>query len=114
MDLAPALLGQWQAQGQSEPLPTLSANQQDLANANLQLLVRELAQRPTFQQMLDGRSGSVIITAGPDNQARIRLQLETSEDLQNWSATPETVATPLEVTQPMTGGKKWFRFRLKD
>ncbi len=114
LDLAPALLGQWQAQGQSEPLPTLSANQQDLANANLQLLVRELAQRPTFQQMLDGRSGSVIITAGPDNQARIRLQLETSEDLQNWSATPETVATPLEVTQPMTGGKKWFRFRLKD
>jgi hypothetical protein len=110
----PKLLGQWQAQGQTSPSPTLTASQQDAGDANLPLLVNELSKRPTMQQLIDARPGSVIITAGTDNNARIRLKMETSENLQNWTVTPESQANPLEVVQPLTGNKRFFRFSLSD
>lgn len=113
-DQTPKLLGQWQAQGQTSPSPTLTASQQDAGDANLPLLVNELSKRPTMQQLIDARPGSVIITAGPDNNARIRLKMETSENLQNWTVTPESQANPLEVVQPLTGNKRFFRFKLSD
>lgn len=112
LDKTPKLLGQWQAQGQAAPIATQTASQQDEGDANLPLLVNELSKRPTMQQLIDARPGSVIITAGSDNNARIRLKLETSENLQNWTVTPETQATPLEVVQPLTGNKRFFRFSL--
>jgi hypothetical protein len=112
--LPPALLGQWQAAGQIQPVPTLSASQQDAGDPSLPLLVRELSQRPTLQQVADGRAGSVVIKADPDNKVRIRLQLEASEDLETWTTTPETQASPLEVVQPMASEKRFFRFKLKE
>lgn len=112
--LPPALLGQWQAAGQLQPAPTLSASQQDAGDPSLPLLVRELSQRPTLQQVADGRAGSVVIKADPDNKVRIRLQLEASEDLETWTTTPETQASPLEVVQPMASEKRFFRFKLKE
>ncbi len=111
---SPALLGQWQAQGQGQPSPTLAASQKDGGDPSLPLLVRELSQRPTLQQVVDGRAGSVLLTADPDNKVRLRLQVETSEDLQTWSTTPESQTSPLEVVYPMAAGKRFFRFKLKD
>jgi hypothetical protein len=40
--------------------------------------------------------------------------METSENLQNWTVTPESQANPLEVVQPLTGNKRFFRFSLSD
>ena len=55
----------------------------------------------------DLRSGSILLSIGPDNLAKLQLQIERTEDLINWTARPEDI---FEIELPLSGGKEFYRF----
>ena len=55
----------------------------------------------------DLRSGSVLLSNGPDNLAKLRLQIERTEDLINWTAKPEDI---FEIEIPLSEDKEFYRF----
>lgn len=46
-----------------------------------------------------------------NNQATLQLKIQRSEDLVNWTETPEEV---VETTLPVSGDKAFFRFSFAD
>jgi len=74
----------------------------------LQAQVSELSQRPTLQQVRDGRPGSVLLSVDSDaGTVALGFTVEESEDLITW--------TPVEgpgVSQTLTlpEGKRFYRF----
>lgn len=108
----PEPLGKWQATGDPQPRGILGRVGDTQSDADLGLQLRELAARPTYQELLDGRPGSVILQKGPDGNVRLQFVLEASENLQDWDPTPESLASPITVDQPLDAPKKFFRFRM--
>lgn len=59
-------------------------------------------------KMEDARTGSTLLDVNASN-ALLRLQIERSTDLSNWSEDPEDI---IEVEIPMSGGNSFFRFAI--
>lgn len=110
----PEPVGQWQASGATHPLGILSSATGSQADADAALRIRELSQRPTLDEVLDARPGSVMIGKNEEGNIRLQFKLETSEDLRNWTTTPETNENPITVDHPLEGPKRYFRFKMAD
>lgn len=74
------------------------------------LLIRnsELAKRPTFQELVDGRPKSKIYRA-EDGKVRMQLKFQTSEDMTLW--TDEGIPWDQEIELP--AGRRYFRFGIE-
>ena len=74
-------------------------------------LTQELANRPTLEEVKDGRLGSVLLL--PDAQTnivRLRFCIEESDELGQWITREEEA----EVEIPLDPNKKFFRFSVKE
>ena len=89
----------------------LPADGDGLTTTQDALLLREYSQRPTFAEIIDGRPGSTLLEVDSLNRVRLFFQLDTSEDLQQWTTVTQTVANPLEVQFELPADKRFFRFR---
>ena len=110
----PKPVGQWQPLGSTQPIGILASAATSQAEADAALRIRDLSQRPTLEEVVDGRPGSVMIGKNGEGNVRLSFKLETSDDLHNWSTTPETEANPITVDQPIDGPKRYFRFKMAD
>ena len=73
--------------------------------------ISERNARPTFEELKDGRLGSVILLPDvTDNKVRLRFCIEESNGLGQWITRDEEA----EVEVPLAPGKKFFRFSLKE
>ena len=73
--------------------------------------IGKLCERPTVEEIQDGRSGSILLRPNPsDNTITIDLRVEESGDLIDWQPTERT----LSGTFPHSGGKKFYRFSLTE
>ena len=84
-----------------------------LANAGaiqqLQEQIAQLSQRPTLEEVQDGRDGSVVLEVDPEGgTVTLGLTIEQSGDLIDW--TP--IEGELTRTIPIPDGKKFYRFAL--
>ena len=67
--------------------------------------------RPTFEELKDGRLGSVIVLSDvTDNKVRLRFCIEESNGLGQWITRDEEA----EVDIPLAPGKKFFTFSVKE
>jgi autotransporter-associated beta strand protein len=107
-------IGKWQPQGAERAFGVRNSPDTTQEEADSELLIWELAQRPTLQQIEDGRLGSVLIQKGPDGAVQLRLHLQTSEDLIQWTTTPETLLDPVIIDHPLGADKLYFRFKLAE
>lgn len=112
-DTPPSSVGQWQHIGGAELLGVLGSGTETQQEADDLLKLHELAQRPTFDEARDGRVGSVLLQADSDGNVQLRFGLQTSEDLLDWTTTPETLDDPITVEHPLDAPKRFFRFKLK-
>jgi hypothetical protein len=110
----PKPVGQWQASGATQPLGILSSATGSQADADAAMRIRDLSQRPTLDEVRDARPGSVMIGKNEEGNVRLRFKLQTSDDLQNWTTTPETNENPITVDHPLEGPKRYFRFKMAD
>ena len=75
------------------------------------IAISERNARPTFEELKDGRLGSVILLPDvTDNNVRLRFCIEESNGLGQW-ITREGEA---EIDVPLAPGKKFFRFSIKE
>ena len=65
----------------------------------------------TQQSLEDGRPGSITIAADPQGGVTLKLQIERSEDLVEWTSAP---ADLVEVPLTLSGEKEFFRFRVEE
>ena len=73
--------------------------------------IGKLCERPTVEEIQDGRSGSILLRPNPsDNTITIDLRVEESGDLIDWQPTERT----LSGTFPLNGDKKFYRFSLTE
>tara|TARA_B110000495_G_C22877770_1_gene511939 strand:+ start:243 stop:863 length:621 start_codon:yes stop_codon:yes gene_type:complete len=73
--------------------------------------ISERNARPTFEELKDGRLGSVILLPDvTDNKVRLRFCIEESNGLGQWITREEEA----EVDIPLAPGKKFFRFSVKE
>ena len=73
--------------------------------------IGKLCERPTVEEIQDGRSGSILLRPNPsDNTITIDLRVEESGDLIDWQPTERT----LSGTFPLSGDKKFYRFSLTE
>ena len=73
--------------------------------------IGKLCERPTLEEIQDGRSGSILLRPNPnDNTITIDLTVEESGDLVEWQPAERT----LSGTFPLSGDKKFYRFSLKE
>ena len=73
--------------------------------------IGKLCERPTVEEIQEGRSGSVLLRPNPnDNSITIDLRVEESGDLIDWQPTERT----LSGTFPLSGDKKFYRFSLQE
>lgn len=107
----PEPLAKWTPVGLTEEETVLPAGGNNLTATENALLLRDWGQRPTWQEVIDGRPGSSLLEVDSQNEVRLFFQLDTSEDLQTWTTVPETVANPLEVVYALPAGKRFFRWR---
>ena len=71
--------------------------------------IAELSQRPTLEEVQDARAGSLVFRANEKtNAVTLEFEIESSENLQDWIAQPETVT----ATVPLNTEKKFFRIAL--
>jgi hypothetical protein len=61
------------------------------------------------QGMVDLRPGSILLQAGANNTAALRLQIQRSVDLSNWSSHADDL---IEVEMPMSGDSQFYRFAM--
>ena len=61
------------------------------------------------QGITDLRPGSTILQIGPNNSATLELQIERSNDLNNWTTDTDDL---VEVEIPINGDTEFFRFRI--
>ena len=67
-------------------------------------------ERPTFEQLIDSRLGSVVLVADAEtNKVKLRFCIEESDELGQWITREEEA----EVEVPLLPGKKFFRFSVK-
>ncbi len=72
--------------------------------------ISELNARPTFEELKDGRLGSVILFPDvTENKVRLRFCIEESNGLGQWITRDEEA----EVDISLAPGKKFFRFSVK-
>ncbi|MEC8649501.1 MAG: hypothetical protein VXX82_01045, partial [Verrucomicrobiota bacterium] len=57
----------------------------------------------------DLRSGSVLINSGPNNSAKLHLQIERSEDLENWTSQSQDL---IEIDIPVSSDTEFYRFAI--
>ena len=55
-----------------------------------------------------------MIAKNEEGNIRLQFELETSDDLENWTTTPETEANPITVDQPLDGPARYYRFKMAD
>jgi hypothetical protein len=73
-------------------------------------VVSERDARPTFEELKDGRLGSVILFPDvAENKVKLRFCIEESNGLGQWITREEEA----EVDVPLAPGKKFFRFSVK-
>ncbi|MBT7983730.1 MAG: leucine-rich repeat protein [Akkermansiaceae bacterium] len=73
--------------------------------------IGKLCERPTVEEIQDGRSGSILLRPNPSNNTiTIDLRVEESGDLIDWQPTERT----LSGTLPLSGDKKFYRFSLTE
>ena len=71
--------------------------------------IAELSQRPTLEQIQDARAGSLVFRADEaTNAVTLEFEIQSSENLQDWVAQPETVT----ATVPLDADKKFVRIAL--
>ena len=71
--------------------------------------IAELSQRPTLEQVQDARAGSLVFRADEEtNAVTLEFEIQSSENLQDWVAQPETVT----ATVPLDAEKKFVRIAL--
>jgi hypothetical protein len=74
-------------------------------------VVSERDARPTFEELKDGRLGSVILFPDvAENKVKLRFCIEESNGLGQWITREEEA----EVDVPLAPGKKFFRFSVKE
>jgi len=61
------------------------------------------------QGMVDLRPGSILLQAGANNTAALRLQIQRSTDLSNWTSHTDDL---IEVEMPMSGDSQFYRFAM--
>ena len=61
------------------------------------------------QGMVDLRPGSILLQAGENNTAALRLQIQRSTDLSNWTSHTDDL---IEVEMPMSGDTQFYRFAM--
>ena len=71
--------------------------------------IAELSQRPTLEEVQDARPGSLVFRADEaTNSVTLEFEIQSSENLQDWVAQPETVT----ATVPLDAEKKFIRIAL--
>ena len=71
--------------------------------------IAELSQRPTLKEVQDARAGSLVFRADKEtNAVTLEFEIQSSENLQDWVAQPETVT----ATVPLDAEKKFVRITL--
>ena len=71
--------------------------------------IAELSQRPTLEEVQDARAGSLVFRADKEtNAVTLEFEIQSSENLQDWVAQPETVT----ATVPLDAEKKFVRIAL--
>jgi len=71
--------------------------------------IAELSQRPTLAEVQDARPGSLVFRADEEtNSVTLEFEIQSSENLQDWVAQPETVT----ATVPLDAEKKFVRIAL--
>ncbi|MDG2488177.1 MAG: pentapeptide repeat-containing protein [Roseibacillus sp.] len=71
--------------------------------------ITELSQRPTLAEVQDARAGSLVFRADEaTNAVTLEFEIQSSENLQDWVAQPETVT----ATVPLDAEKKFVRIAL--
>ena len=71
--------------------------------------IAELSQRPTLEEVQDARAGSLVFRADEEtNSVTLEFEIQSSENLQDWVAQPETVT----ATVPLDAEKKFVRIAL--
>ena len=74
-------------------------------------VVSERDARPTFEELKDGRLGSVILFPDvAENKVKLRFCIEESDELGQWITREEEA----EVEIPLDPNKKFFRFSVKE
>ena len=61
------------------------------------------------QGIVDLRPGSILLQAGANNTAALRLQIQRSTDLSNWTSHTDDL---IEVEMPMSGDSQFYRFAM--
>jgi hypothetical protein len=61
------------------------------------------------QGMVDLRPGSILLQPGVNNTAALRLQIQRSVDLSNWSSHADDM---IEVEMPLSGDSQFYRFAM--
>ena len=71
--------------------------------------IAELSQRPTLEEVQDARAGSLVFRANEEtNAVTLEFEIQSSENLQDWVAQPETVT----ATVPLDAEKRFVRIAL--
>lgn len=63
----------------------------------------------SLDSLEDLRSGSVLINSGPNNSAKLHLQIERSEDLENWTIQSQDL---IEIDIPVSSDTEFYRFAI--
>ena len=94
-----------------DQLQTLNAKMLDLQASVVEkdAKIAQLEQRPTLEEVQEGREGSVVLEVDPEGgTVTLGLTIEQSGDLIDW--TP--IEGELTRTIPIPDGKKFYRFAL--
>ena len=94
-----------------DQLQTLNAKMLDLqaSVAQKDAQIAQLQQRPTLEEVQEGREGSVVLEVDPEGgTVTLGLTIEQSGDLIDWSP----IEGELTRTIPIPDGKKFYRFAL--
>ena len=104
------LVGVWGGRPGQRSAGSAAFNPSQLAvvTAPMQQQITLLEQRPTLEEVQDGRPGSVVLSVDPaGNSVTLSFTVEESEDLTIW--TP--VAGPgVSQTLTLPEGKRFYRF----
>ena len=93
------------------PDPRIAELEAQLAavTAERDVAISERDARPTLEEVQDARAGSLVFRADEEtNSVTLEFEIQSSENLQDWVAQPETVT----ATVPLDAEKKFVRIAL--
>ena len=93
------------------PDPRIAELEAQLAavTAERDAAISERDARPTLEEVQDARAGSLVFRADEEtNAVTLEFEIQSSENLQDWVAQPETVT----ATVPLDAEKKFVRIAL--